>query len=412
MRPWERRLRDLAQLLKNCGETYFAPDLFRQNTNQFLQTSRTVTFIVQKNKHDIPNYDDWYKAHVLTPWAEDTIMTWAKDARNVIEKEGDLEMHSSLRTSVLFSYIESQDMVLSTTRTELLKGNLEKLIRFARAKLPPSVADAAVLKIDRRWVANSLPNYELGCALTYAYSRLYEVCSDLASHLGSQLDSSVPHPTSLDPVSNDIAKARYLKLSEPGIGRAVSKRIKVDPNFVPPAQFLELAKEFKNAPKPTSLSQTVNLFAKLAKATFEHHGNHVPMLLLFDDNWKQIDFLSTQFSDQAEKFLFWRNAADRAAYLRAYALVWVSESWIRDMSEEKNLPIRELPIIGERLHVIGVDITDGHEIVAWNIRRPDTSNELLLEPVSAADDFDGIGNMFFIKPILAAMKAVRTNNEG
>lgn len=410
MRPWERRLRDLAQLLRNCGETYFAPDQFRQNTNQFLQTSRTVTFIVQKNKHDIPNYDDWYKANVLTPWAADTIMTWAKDARNVIEKEGDLEMHSTLRTSVLFSYIESQDMVLSTTRIELLKGNLDKLMRFAITKLPPSIADAAVLKIERRWVANSLPNYELGCALTYAYGRLYEVCSDLAGHLGVQLDPSVPHPTSLDPTSNDIAQARYLKLSEPGIGRTVSKRIKADPNFVPPAQVLELAKEFKSAPKPGSLSQTVDLFSKLAKATFEHHGNHLPMLFLFDDKWKQIDFLTTQFADQAEKFLFWRNAADRAAYLRAYALIWVSESWIRDMSKEQNLPIRELPIIGEQLHVVGVDISDGHKIVAWNIRRPDTSSEPLLEAVSETDDYDGTGNIFFVKPVLAAMKAVREKN--
>jgi hypothetical protein len=94
MFPWERRLRDLARLLCNCGDTYFSPDLFRQNINQFLQTSRTVTFIIQKNKADVPAFDQWYQAQVLTSWAGDSVMTWAKDARNVIEKEGDLEMHS------------------------------------------------------------------------------------------------------------------------------------------------------------------------------------------------------------------------------------------------------------------------------------------------------------------------------
>ena len=86
MRPWERRLRDLAQLLRNCGETYFSPDLFRQNTNQFLQTSRTVTFIIQKNKADTPGFEAWYKTNVLQPWSNDPVMSWAKDARNVIEK--------------------------------------------------------------------------------------------------------------------------------------------------------------------------------------------------------------------------------------------------------------------------------------------------------------------------------------
>ena len=82
MQPWERRLRDLAQLLQSCNETYFAPDRFRQNTNQFLQTSRTVTFIIQKNKANIPDFERWYKGSVLTPWSVDPVMSWAKDARN------------------------------------------------------------------------------------------------------------------------------------------------------------------------------------------------------------------------------------------------------------------------------------------------------------------------------------------
>jgi len=146
MRPWERRLRDLAQLLRNCGETYFSPDLFRQNTNQFLQTSRTVTFIIQKNKADIPDFDVWYKANVLQPWASDPVMSWAKDARNVIEKEGDLEMQSTLRATVLYSYISDEDMVIEVNRRELLQANIDRLLQAARQKLPPGIADAAVLK--------------------------------------------------------------------------------------------------------------------------------------------------------------------------------------------------------------------------------------------------------------------------
>ena len=217
MRPWERRLRDLAQLLRSCGETYFAPDLFRQNTNQFLQTSRTVTFIIQKNESGITDFDTWYKRQVVVPWASDPIMTWARDARNFVEKEGDLEMHSFLRASVVFSYIASQDMVLSTTRKEFLKANVEKLLRFARTRLPPPVADPAVLRIERRWVANSLPTHELIHAMTYAYSRVYEVCRDLAIHLlDGHLDNSIPHPTSLDPTSNDVARTRYVKFYQAG----------------------------------------------------------------------------------------------------------------------------------------------------------------------------------------------------
>lgn len=370
MRPWERRIRDLAQLLLNCGETYFAPDRFRQNTNQFLQTARTVTFIIQKNKSAIHDFDRWYKNNVLSPWSDDPIMTWAKDARNVIEKEGDLDMQSTLRASVLYSYISSEDMVVNTTRDEVLKADINKLVRFAKSKLPPGIADAAVLKIERRWIANSLPDRELVNSLTYAYARLHHVCSALAAHLGDQLDATVSHPTTMDPLANDVSRTRFIKFGKSGVGRNTSIRIAADPDFQPPPALLKLKSELDSSPKPSTLAQIVEMHAKLAKVTFEHHGNHVPMLTLYDKNWNQIDFMSTAFSDQAEKFLFWRNVADRATYLKAFSLVWVSESWLRDLKGHQSQPIRDLPIVGEQLHVVGADASGSHEVVAWNIVRP------------------------------------------
>jgi len=101
--PLERRLKDLAHTLRNCEETYFEPEVFRMNTNHFLQTSRTVTFIIQKNKESIPLFDNWYGLHVLNAWASDKVMTWAKDSRNKIEKEGDLDLHSELSATLIFS---------------------------------------------------------------------------------------------------------------------------------------------------------------------------------------------------------------------------------------------------------------------------------------------------------------------
>ncbi len=157
MRPWERRLKDLAQLLKNCETTYFDPELFRMNTNQFLQTARTVTFIIQKNKNIIPNYDNWYTKNVIKPWATDQLMTWAKNSRNLIEKEGDLELYSSLDVALIYSYDCNQDISLPCGHEELVNGNIQKLLRFARRELPQGIYDSAVVKIERRWVANSLP---------------------------------------------------------------------------------------------------------------------------------------------------------------------------------------------------------------------------------------------------------------
>jgi hypothetical protein len=409
MRPWERRLRDLAQLLSNCGDAYFSPDRFRQNTNQFLQTSRTVTFIIQKNKATIPDFDTWYKANVLLPWADDRVMSWAKDARNVIEKEGDLDMQSTLRSTVLFSYVSDEDMVLETSRKDLLHADIERLLQAALRKLPPGIADAAVLKIQRLWVANSLPDCELIYALTYAYSQLHQVCSALAAHLGSVLDASVPHPTEIDPSSNDVTKVRFMKFGKPGISKHSTVRVNADPKYKPPPALVRLKEELDSDPKPSSLAEIVAARAKMAQFTFESHGNHVPMLTLYNKDWKQIDFMSTAFADQADKFLFWRNVADRAFYLKAYALVWTSESWLRDLKDHRERPIRDLPIIGEQLHVVGADASGATEVVMWNITRPSRSDAPVLIPVTPDDVQSKPGRMAFIEPVIAAMKMVRAN---
>ena len=412
MHPWERRLRDLAQLLRNCGETYFSPDLFRQNTNQFLQTSRTITFIIQKNKADIPDFDVWYKTNVLQPWLRDPVMSWAKDARNVIEKEGDLEMQSTLRATVLYSYISNEDMVIEANRHELLQANIDRLLETARRKLPPGIADAAVLKIQRRWVANTLPGRELIYALTYAYSQLHGVCKLLATHLTTELDPTIPHPTTIDPSSNDVTRVRFMKFGKSGVGRHASVRVNADPDYKPTPAMLQLKEEFQSDPKPSSLAEIVARHAKMAKLTFDQHGNHVPMLALYDREWNQIDFMSTAFTDQAEKYLFWRNVADRAFYLKAFAMVWTSESWIRNLKEHQDRPIGDLPILGEQLHVVGADASDATNVAAWNITRPGGTNHPVLVALKPEDVYGQPDHIFFIKPVDAAMKMAHAQSAG
>lgn len=412
MHPWERRLRDLSQLLRNCGDAYFSPDRFRQNTNQFLQTSRTVTFIIQKNKAEIPNFDSWYKLNVLQPWASDPVMSWAKDSRNVIEKEGDLEMQSTLQVAVLFSYESEQDMVIEVGRRDLLQASVEQLLKAAHRTLPPGVIDAAVIKIQRRWVANTLPERELIYALTYAYAQVYQACEALASHLGKTLDSSIPHPTEADPSTNDVAKIRFMKLSKPGVGRRASMRIKADPSFAPTPALRRLQEEFQSTERPCSLADVVAKHAKLAQLIFEQCGNHVPMLALYDKNWNQIDFMSTAFSDQADKYLFWRDAADRAFYLKSYAMVWTSESWVRDLKGRDDLPITELPIIGEQLQVIGADASGAKQVTTWKIARTEGTKTPTLVSIDPEDRSRQPTHLNFIKPIVAAMKMAHASSAG
>jgi hypothetical protein len=384
------------------------PDRFRQNTNQFLQTSRTVTFIIQKNKASIPGYEAWYADAVLKAWAKDPVMTWAKDARNVIEKEGDLEMFSALRVSVLHSHRLTDDMVLETARHELLKADVDRLLHVAMSSLPPGIADAAVLKIQRRWVANTLPDHELIYAFTYAYAEHYRVCTALADQLGAKLDPTIPHPTDMDPAVNDVAHTRFVKFGKPDTGRMFNKRIKADPNYKPSAAMLSLKAKLDSMPRPDSLA-TLTLHQKImAQANFEIHGSHIPMLFLFDKNWETIDCMSTAFSDQSDKYLFWRDMAHRAGYQRAFAMVWRCETWVKDLQQFPEQPMRELPVIGEQLHVVAADATGAVEIVAWNIVRAADGTPPVLELVQPGDRL-APGKQFFIEPVIEAMHAVHAH---
>src|SRR5450830_1948767 len=118
MHRWERRLGDAAHALENCRKTYFEPELFRRNVNHFLTLIRTVTFLIAKDKASIPNYDQWLSKSIGKYWSGDEVMLWAKESRNVIEKEGDLEMFSSLSVALVYSYFAKNDVSVQISREE------------------------------------------------------------------------------------------------------------------------------------------------------------------------------------------------------------------------------------------------------------------------------------------------------
>jgi hypothetical protein len=125
----------------------------------------------------------------------------------------------------------------------------------------------------------------------------------------------------------------------------------------------------------------------MAETTFMHFGNHVPMLFLYDDSWVPIDMISTSFDDQADKFIFWRRAADRVLNQRAHGIAWISELWMRGLSGYPVNPIRKLPIVGERLHVVLADRSGRIKEIAWDIVRSSGDAQPLLKRV-AADEAD------------------------
>ena len=336
------------------------------NSNQFLQTARTVTFLIQKTKVQIPDFDSWYTANVLDPCAKDTVMKWARDSRNQIEKRGDLELNSSLDVALVISYDEEDDLLLEIPDPKFIMVGVKQLTRIARKHLPSGVSDSAIVKIERRWVTSSLKDWELLTALSYVYARMYEICVSLGGYLDYALDGSIPDPTSLDLVHTDARKTRYLKLRETGMGKLVYKRIEQDPEFVPPDSLVQLLDSFKEQGKVRSLEAAVERYELIARETFQRFGSHVPMLLLFDDEWNSIDMITTIPADQSEKYIFWRSMGDRILYEKPYALIYVYEAWIRKMERYPVRLTHNLPVRGEVLVVVGMD--SGGNVVSKDMK--------------------------------------------
>jgi hypothetical protein len=401
--PWERRLEDLAHLLQGASRTYFDPDLFRRNTNQFLQTARTVTFIIQKNKGDIPDFKNWYQSHVLDAWRDDAVMGWAKDARNVIEKEGDLEFNSALEVALIYSYDENEDVVLPCSRTELLEAGVKKLIRLAEKHLPSGLQDVAGLKITRCWVTASLPGHELLQSLGYTYARLFDCCDALARHLGRPFPKSISEPSEIL-VGNDLThRVEMVKLRDRRGYKMKTGRISPLPDDKMPDFVREFYNDLKvRLGRPTDYDSAVEFYASMAEATFQQWGNHLAMLYFLSDDWTVQYMVMPVLADQTDKYFFWRQIAEKVRIQKPRFLVHICEIWVRDLSKHSpGLAMRELPIKGECLQLAAFERGGSRTVITWDIHRTSSESNPTLSERNVSDDTDR--KVFFFMPAMRAM---------
>lgn len=401
-KPWERRLEDLAHLLQGCSETYFDPDLFRRNTNQFLQTARTVTFIIQKNKADIPDFDSWYGKQVLDGWAQDQVMTWAKDARNTIEKEGDLDINSTLKVSLIYSYLEEEDLAVPCGRSELLGAGVKQLVRFAQKHLPTGVADAAGIRIERSWITTGLDSLELLQALVYVYSRLYDCCRSLAGQLARSLPTSIPEPSELAGLGDVARHVRLVKLRDLQTYHFRTWRMRAKSEDELPDEFKDRVRELTGElGKPCDFQSAVAYYQGMAQATFSQWGNHIAMLFLLNEDWSVQYMVTPILADQTDKYFFWRMIGERVRVQRPRGLVHIAEVWIRDLKAYPGLPMRELPIKGECLQTCLIDTDGNRSITTWDIHRTEENARPTLGPPVEAEESDK--RVFFLVPAMRSM---------
>jgi hypothetical protein len=162
----------------------------------------------------------------------DARMRWLVDARNQIEKQGDLETCSIALASVLLT--DGEDAV-SRVEVPPLASPAEIAAAVKLKDLPERVRKQAVMAVERRWTVPELVDNELLDTIAYCYGILativveaHERCGISMRTFGGEMhedcDSRQAHPSGRLPCMLPTAEKRtaYWHLGEKTLMRHVT----------------------------------------------------------------------------------------------------------------------------------------------------------------------------------------------
>lgn len=364
---WTKRLNDLRQLIAATSATYFEPERFRLNLNQAIQTARTVTFLIQKNKARIPDFERLHKEYIADAMGNDTIMKWLVQSRNTIEKEGDLATFSQMRAEIVFSYTEDGPSVDARDEALLFCGT-RALQRFWAKRVPAWIADDSVIMIERRWVADSLPQHELTDVLIHGFHQLKKA-ADAMDGAAGYVDRT--NPTTPVRELGSAMRRTFIKLSD-GIeyGLEIQKMLaRTDERDAIVARYGGFDGRFLE--RDLSLPERVEAWADFATKIFNKDGYHITMYVLLKPDGGILATGVVEFADRVDKFLFWRQLAEFAkSDPELYGIVFVGEAWIRTgYTADFEGDITALPIVGEKLCFYGACAPGDYYELSFDINR-------------------------------------------
>jgi hypothetical protein len=277
-------------------------------------------------------------------------MRWAVDARNTIEKRGDLETHSRLHVTIVADWLSATAKefdVCPFVSTEQLITEIDT------SSIPSEVCENGLLRAERRWVATSLPEYELLDALAHVVGQLTLMVLDGLVQAGQALDGVTfrsPDGTELTGAKlqslggkfpqmrlTDPDRTSWLKLStgqlidfertEMNVNRGDAE--KVQEHYGDITSILVKPDVERSNDDSSSLEQEGLRWFKFARIVFERDGFHCPMFILHD-SLGGVQVVQAPIADRAEKYAMFRRIASdvrRSGADRVFAIneVWTAE---------------------------------------------------------------------------------------
>lgn len=330
----DRRLEDLHRQWHEAEDAYFDPDRFRVAIQSAIQTLRTVTFILQSNKRLIPNFASWYQE-----WQDrlraDPLMRWMADARNKIEKQGDLEAHSYIRAEIVASFLPEGPVI--QVPAKLFDSIIALIKSIPQSELGDHIRESGTLRIQRRWIENTLPKFELLDAVAIAYGRIAELVQDAHRVMGLKIPLTTDTKTGKEYPEGRQGRLPCMighgdmRTGNFSLKDGTAKEYSTECIDYDEAAGEESAKRYGIQAKEVfgntqDNEQVLESLFKTARKMTETDGHHLTILFLLKGG-KPVRIIRVEFENRGDKYLIMRSLAHDVIKLDADAAILIGESW-------------------------------------------------------------------------------------
>jgi hypothetical protein len=333
-----RRQHEAHRLWHRALDTYDDPDEFRTNLNALIQALRNITFILQKEHRGVPDFEAWYAG-----WQDvlraDGVLRWLVAARNMVVKEGDLETLSAATAGIQASWDEPEivkfevpPMVPTVAIAAMLAGR----------DVPDDVRKGGLMRVERRWVVQDLPDWELLDALAHCYGILSLLVKSAHTQAGVPMHTYDMRGSEPRVLSTELAGGRLpcmvaaedarsvvvnLRTEEILQGRAVQPQLgsreEAEKRYGPP---------LRPPPESNDPLDWAPFFMERAKQVLARDKWHAEFAFLFHPDGHRFT-MTTMPRDQQEKYIFMNDVANEIRRFGFTGLVLTADAWWTPLDE-------------------------------------------------------------------------------
>jgi hypothetical protein len=341
----DQRLADAHRLWHQAEADYFDPDGFRLAVQNAISTLRSVTFILQKHRAIIPRFTQWYgEKNQRGEWQErlhaDPLMRWLVEARNRIEKEGDLESNSFVRAEIIASYLDEGPRI--EIPAKLFQSPRALLRTIPAGDLGEHIRRNGVLRLQRRWVENMLPDYELLDAVAVAFGKIAELVHDAHRQIGLPPPETIHDDAGVSydlpamgwrfpcMIAHDLPRTASFSLTG---GTKIEFEQKIIEKKITRAEAIKILGRLEIDPRKI-MGKKYGHYHELAMGYFElvrsmflKDRHYISILFLFK-NMRPLGQQQIIVENVPQKYMLMRQLANEVTKTGADAAMLVGESWM------------------------------------------------------------------------------------